>query len=186
MGLLGSNCVEGEKLSNFGRPSSNDQLFKNCLDWFGGAVTRRESLRPEVVLHHRAERMKFSSVQQAVGRRLEKERLPDEVGAVAAESRLPEEPGCEFVVLHFVDVFLPQSTFTRKPVRHVLGERLVYAHNVSHGPLKKSKAPVRSANVFSPLSRAQRRSSLETLELWVRSPCLILPRLHWQLFAPPS
>ena len=50
---------------------------------------------------------------------------PDEVGAVAAESRLLEEPGYEFVVLDFVDVFLPQSTFTSKPIRYVLGGRLV-------------------------------------------------------------
>lgn len=51
--------------------------------------------------------------------------LPDEVGAVAAESRLLEEAGCEFVVLHFVDVFLPQRTFTSEPVGDVLVGRLV-------------------------------------------------------------
>ncbi|KAK5866165.1 hypothetical protein PBY51_020375 [Eleginops maclovinus] len=51
--------------------------------------------------------------------------LPDEVGAVAAESRLLEEPGSEFVVLHFVDVFLPQSTFASKPIGYVRSGRLV-------------------------------------------------------------
>lgn len=53
------------------------------------------------------------------------EGLPDEVGAMAAESRLLEEPGDEFVVLHFVDVLLPQSAFSSKPVRYVRGGRLV-------------------------------------------------------------
>lgn len=51
--------------------------------------------------------------------------LPDEVGAVAAESRLLEEAGYEFVVLHFVDVLLPQRTFTSEPVGDVLVGRLV-------------------------------------------------------------
>lgn len=50
--------------------------------------------------------------------------LPDEVGAVAAEGRLLEEPGYEFVVLHFVDVFLPQGTFASEPVGYVLVGRL--------------------------------------------------------------
>ena len=76
-------------------------------------------------------RLKFSGVQQAAAAVRgvevwwEKEGLPDEVGAVAAESRLPEEPGYEFVVLDFVDVFLPQSTFASEPIRYVPGGRLV-------------------------------------------------------------
>lgn len=63
-------------------------------------------------------------MQQAGWRWQTESGLPDEVGAVAAESRLLEEPGCEFMVLHFVDVLLPQGTFSSKPVRYVLGGRL--------------------------------------------------------------
>lgn len=51
--------------------------------------------------------------------------LPDEVGAVAAEGGLLKEPRYKLMVLDFVDVLLPQSTFTGEPVRHVRGERLV-------------------------------------------------------------
>ena len=42
--------------------------------------------------------------------------LPYEVRTVAAERRLLEEPRCEFVVFHFMHVFLPQSTFAGEPV----------------------------------------------------------------------
>lgn len=64
--------------------------------------------------------------QQSGGWRRRRRRagLPDEVGAVAAEGRLLEEPGYEFVVLHFVDVFLPQGTFASEPVGDVLVGRL--------------------------------------------------------------
>ena len=45
-----------------------------------------------------------------------KQRLPNEVRAVAAEGRLLEKPRSKFVVFHFVDVFLAQSTFACKSI----------------------------------------------------------------------
>lgn len=74
-----------------------------------------------MTFYHLAEKaLKLSNIQQAV-RGIGNERLPDEVGAVATKGRLLEEPWYKFMVLHFVDVLLPQSTFASKPVRHVLG-----------------------------------------------------------------
>ena len=51
--------------------------------------------------------------------------LPDEVRAVAAERRLLEKPRGEFVVFHFVHVFLPQSTFAGEPVSDPCGVTVV-------------------------------------------------------------
>lgn len=64
-------------------------------------------------------------MQQALWGGTQGQCLPDEVGAVAAESRLLEESGCEFVVFDFMDVLLPQSTFASKPIGNVRGGRLV-------------------------------------------------------------
>lgn len=93
------------------------------------------------------------------------EDLPDEVGAVAAESRLLEEPRYEFMVLHFVDVLLPQRTFTSEPVGDVLVGRLDQTH-ISHVPRRDGSVPDAhsSALLFALFSflfvcAAQRRSS---------------------------
>lgn len=64
--------------------------------------------------------------------------LPDEVRAVAAERRLLEEPGYEFVVLDFVDVFLPQRPFPSEPVRYVLRGRFDQTY-ISHVHLKTNQ-----------------------------------------------
>lgn len=44
---------------------------------------------------------------------------PNKVRAMTAESRLFEKPRNKFVVLHFMDVFLPQSTFTSESIGNV-------------------------------------------------------------------
>ena len=76
----------------------------------------------KVVARPRAEHQNLCNRRSAGG----STRLPDEVGAVAAESRLLEESCYKFMVLHFVDILLPQSTFAGEPIRHVRGgERLV-------------------------------------------------------------
>lgn len=83
---------------------------------------------------------------------------PDEVRAVAAESRLLEEPGYEFMVLDLVDVLLPQGAFPSKPICDVRGGRLVQTY-ISHVPLKTKRYNATALRcclgvVFSPFRRA--------------------------------
>ena len=85
------------------------------------------------MLHRRSERrgaLPTYSEQQAAAA-TQWERLPYEVGAVAAESRLLEETGYKFVVLYNMDVLLPQCAFPGKSVGHVRGGRIVGVSHVS-------------------------------------------------------
>lgn len=77
---------------------------------------------------------------------------------MAAESRLLEEPGYEFMVLDLVDVLLPQGTFPSKPICDVRGGRLVQTY-ISHVPLKTKRYNATALRcclgvVFSPFRRA--------------------------------
>ncbi|KAK7929869.1 hypothetical protein WMY93_006264 [Mugilogobius chulae] len=53
-------------------------------------------------------------MQQAQTGVAQREYSPNEVRAVAAESRLLEEPRSEFVIFYHMNVLLPQSTFPSK------------------------------------------------------------------------
>ena len=58
---------------------------------------------------------------------------------MTAECRLLKKTGSKFVVLHFMNVFLPQSTFAGETVSNC--SRIVVMQKISHGNNKKVQAP---------------------------------------------
>lgn len=76
--------------------------------------------------------------------------LPDKVGAVTTKSRLLEEPCSEFVVLHFMDVLLPQSSFTSEPFRDVPGP-LVELRDISHNQKATLFLSIQCICLFNPM-----------------------------------
>ena len=126
-------------------------------------------------LHHPLKLCAESNRQQRQqhsggGGGVEAEDSPDEVGAVAAESRLLEEPSDEFVVLHLVDVLLPQRSFAGEAIRYVRGGRLVET-SIGHVPplvldqrYSLVRSPVRTCLLLLLLLRRKRRAQTRGVE----------------------